>query len=440
METDRDKKGQFAKGNKAKEDSGNSKNKIIATHQVGLDNRPPPIPREKDETDIDFEPFREFGDNNLFPNALAMLNRRGSTHRAIQFYKSIFTIGNGFRADDNIQVLQDLIKMVNGDMESMRKMYKKLIRDFNGFGNSYMEVVTDSNRSFLSLFHRDATKIRLAKNIDAIIIHPNWRRYRGHQGLQTVIPLYPEFEESDDGMLHSIVHFKEYEPEFVHYGLPSWVAAMDAVAIGYKTNKWNVSRLDNSFQMSGILEVFTDKADKKIKDLDKFLDALYKGEGNNAKLFKIQRERGGETTKFTPFVQNAEGEFINLHTQSDSELITAHNWFRSLSGIADNTGFDTQRIKNEYAIARTTVIPEINNFFLETIRMVIEEELAVDASSLNIELSSPLSVIDRLDPNFFVRKKEGRELLNLELDPKDPKEDEFIKNGPDKQQEPPPTS
>ena len=376
MKDNRDTKGKFTKGNTAKTTGGNAKNKITATGHVGLDNKPPPIPREKDATDVDFEPFREFGDNNLFPNALAMLNRRGSTHRAIQFYKSIFTVGNGFVADENIQVLQDLITMVNGDMEPMRRMYKKLIRDFNGFGNAYMEIVTDQQRSFLSFFHRDSTKSRLAREKEAVILHPNWRRYRGHQNLEKVIPLYPEFGEVDgDGLLHSIVHFKEYEAEFEHYGLPSWVAAMDAVAIGYKTNKWNVSRLDNSFQVSGILEVFTDKADKKIKDLDKFLKALHEGEGNNAKLFKIQKERGGDKTEFTPLVQNAEGEFINLHTQSDSELITAHNWWRSLSGIADNTGFDTDRIRNEYSIAANTVIPETNSLFLDMFRIIIEEEL-----------------------------------------------------------------
>jgi len=40
---------------------------------------------------------------------------------------------------------------------------------------------------------------------------------------------------------------------FEHYGLPSYIAGMNVSAIAYKTDRWNISRLDNSFQLSGVM-------------------------------------------------------------------------------------------------------------------------------------------------------------------------------------------
>lgn len=406
-----------------------SKNKIISAEAIF--NTPPQIPIEKTEVDITFDAFRQFGQDNLFPQALAMLYRRGVAHRAIQYYKRIMTIGQGFVADENDRFLQDLIKSVNG-RESFASVYGRLITDHNGFGNSYMEIKTDSTGSFVSFFHHDSTSVRLARGRDAVIIHPAWRSFQGHQDLADVIPLFPTFEPdpNDRSKVRSVVHFKQYEPEFKFYGLPNWISAMDSVAIGYKTNKWNVSRLDNSFQVSGILEVFADPGDKQLEELNKFLKNLHKGEGNNSKLFKLVKQRGGDPTKFTAFTQNSEGEFLSLHKVSDDDLIMAHNWFRSLAGIADNTGFDTQRIRDEYAIASTTVIPDTNNFFLDKFKMIVDEVTGNDISSLDIKLQSPVSILDLLDPNKFVKKGEGRAILDLEItDEDEERNDEYIDDG-----------
>lgn len=407
-------------------------NKILAVHTTDITrNAPPAIPKEKTDADIQFKDFKPFGSDNLFPHGLAMMNRRGPTHRGIMLYKKIFTLGDGFVADEDNVFLQDFIQMVN-QRESMRKMYKKMLNDWFGFGNVYMEIVTDAKRSFMSWFHKDATKARLSRIENQVLFHPDWRKFETFKNLTIKVPLYPEFGEvegSDDGLLRSIFHFKEYEPEFVDYGIPSWIAAMDAVAIGYKTNKWNLSRLDNSFQTSGLLEIFADPGDKKLKDLNKFLKELHTGEGNNAKIFQLIKQRGGDPTKFTPFVQNSEGEFIELHKQSIADLVTAHNWYRSLSGIADNTGFDTKRIRDEYALASTTVIPETNNFFLDDFKMILREEMNIDPDSLNVALQSPISIIDSLDPNKFVKKGEGRKILGLQVDDTDDRNEEFIDDG-----------
>ena len=40
---------------------------------------------------------------------------------------------------------------------------------------------------------------------------------------------------------------------FEHYGVPPYIAGFGVSAIAYKTDRWNISRLDNSFQLSGVM-------------------------------------------------------------------------------------------------------------------------------------------------------------------------------------------
>ena len=40
---------------------------------------------------------------------------------------------------------------------------------------------------------------------------------------------------------------------FEHYGVPPYIAGFSVSAIAWKTDRWNISRLDNSFQLSGVM-------------------------------------------------------------------------------------------------------------------------------------------------------------------------------------------
>ena len=40
---------------------------------------------------------------------------------------------------------------------------------------------------------------------------------------------------------------------FEHYGVPPTIAGFSVSAIAWKTDRWNIPRLDNSFQLSGVM-------------------------------------------------------------------------------------------------------------------------------------------------------------------------------------------
>ena len=118
--------------------------------------------------------FIPFGNDNLFPQYLAELKRKSSTHRSVLAQKVVFTAGAKFVCKDD--TTRDFIKDVNADGESLRDVFKKLADDYYTFGNAYLEgVLYDGG---VNLYHLDATTVRLSKNKRDVYVHPDWKNYR----------------------------------------------------------------------------------------------------------------------------------------------------------------------------------------------------------------------------------------------------------------------
>ena len=200
---------------------------------------------------VESDKFWRWGDDNLFPAALALMSRRSTTHRRIINDKADYISGKGFTFDPEVPLLGAFVAQVNGSGESLRQVCSKLSFDKSLFGNAFLEVVTDEKHSFLALYHQDASRCRVAKDSRHILLHHDWSRFSAADA--RTLPLYPLFERQDDGTLRAIVHYKDYEPMFEHYGVPPYIAGFGVSAIAYKTDRWNISRLDNSFQLSGVM-------------------------------------------------------------------------------------------------------------------------------------------------------------------------------------------
>ena len=201
---------------------------------------------------VQSDKFWRWGDDNLFPNALALMARRSVTHRRIINDKADYISGKGFSCDEGHEpLLAAFIRRVNGDGESLRQVLNKLAFDKALFGNAFLEIVTDAEHSFLAFHHQDASRCRVARDSAHILLHHDWAAFNATEA--RTLPLYPAFERQEDGTLRAMIHYKDYEPMFEHYGVPPYIAGFNVSAIAYKTDKWNISRLDNSFQLSGVM-------------------------------------------------------------------------------------------------------------------------------------------------------------------------------------------
>lgn len=368
---------------------------------------------------ISSDKFWRWGDDNLFPCALALMSRRSTTHRRIINDKADYISGKGFSFDPAQELLGRFTERVNGGGESLRQVLNKLAFDKSLFGNAFLEVVTDAKRSFLSLYHQDASRVRVARDGEHLLFHHDWAAF--DPSAARSLPLWPRLESASDGTLRSVIHYKDYEPMFEHYGVPPYIAGFGVSAIAYKTDRWNISRLDNSFQLSGVMLLdgavdSEEEADAVVRTAER----KFAGKPGQV-MFVIRDGCENDHSSFIPLTSQNEGDWKSLHEQATSDIVVAHSWFRTLSGLDYTAGFSAERILHEYEVALNTVILGEQAELMEPVRKVIATLLGIDASSLEIVNRPPT----RSKP-IYMKVWEARRADGLEYDPDDERQQRFL--------------
>ena len=369
---------------------------------------------------VQSDKFWRWGDDNLFPNALALMARRSVTHRRIINDKADYISGKGFSCDEGHEpLLAAFIRRVNGDGESLRQVLNKLAFDKALFGNAFLEIVTDAEHSFLAFHHQDASRCRVARDSAHILLHHDWAAFNAAEA--RTLPLYPAFERQEDGTLRAMIHYKDYEPMFEHYGVPPYIAGFNVSAIAYKTDKWNISRLDNSFQLSGVMML--DSTVDNESEAERIVRlAEQKFAGNPGQVMFVIRDGGeSDNSRFIPIASQNEGDWQALHEQAVSDIVVAHSWFRTLSGLDYASGFSAERILHEYEVALNTVILGEQAELTEPVREAITSILGIDASSLQVINRPPT----RSKP-IYMKVWEARKADGLDYDPDDERQQAFL--------------
>ena len=368
---------------------------------------------------VESHDFWGWGSDNAFPLALAAMSRRSTIHRRIINDKADYISGKGFAYDAENSLLGEFIERVNGDGETLRQVINKIAFDKSLFGNAFLELITDEQHSFLSLYHQDATRCRIAKDSRHILLHHNWTAFSAKEA--KALPLYPAFERQADGTLRSIIHYKDYEPCFSHYGVPPYIAGMNVSAIAYKTDRWNISRLDNSFQLSGVM-MLDEAADSEAaaERLVRSAEERFAGQPGQV-MFVVKSGSENDHSRFIPISSQNEGDWQALHEQATGDIVVAHSWFRSLSGLDYSSGFNSERILHEYEIALNTVILGEQAEIMEPIVHAIGELLGIDSSSLEIINRPPT----RSKP-IYMKVWEARKADGLDYDPESEEQQAFL--------------
>ena len=394
-----------------------SEKTTIKTRAVALDNRMDPYLQSAPR--VESKHFWRWGEDNLLPVALALMARRSTTHRRIINDKADYIAGKGFACDEQEVLLADFLRRANGEGETLRSILHRLAFDKALFGNAFLEVVTDAAHTFLSLYHQDASHCRLARDSEHALLHADRSRFSESEA--RTLPLYPRFEEQEDGTLRSLIHYKDYEPMFSHYGVPAYIAGMNVSAIAYKTDRWNIARLDNSFQLSGVLMLdSTVDNDADAERIVRLAEEKFAGNPGQV-MFVIREGAENDHSRFIPIEANNEGDWQTLHEQATSDIVVAHSWFRSLSGLDYASGFSSERILQEYEVALNTVILSEQADLLEPIRALLAGILGVDCSSLEIVNRPPT----RSKP-IYMKVWEARKADGLEYDPEDERQQQFL--------------
>jgi len=373
-----------------------------------------------------YEVFIPFGEDNLLPSQLNLLAREVPVHRAILNCKTNYIIGKGLTSAN--RVMKQLITDPNNTFEDLNTIMRHVVHDYLNIGNAYIELITNAKHSFLYLYHIDGSKCRLAAQTHNVLIHPNWEEFKGKNDENLItIPLFPNFTKGEDGLLHSVYHLKDYEPEFYYYGLCSYFAGIRSIIISGLTNLWNQNRLERGFTAPGLLTVpginSPEDADALDAEFAKFKGATGEKAGDIIIQYLADLSPGqtSQEAQFIEFKTNSEANWPALHDQAELSIITVHNWFRSLTPYAnEKSGFDANRIINEYEIALNTVINPLQEFFLRHFDQIFTA-FRMPVGQLAFINEPPIS---RINPYSFVW--EVRRDSGLDYDPADPVQKQLI--------------
>ena len=368
---------------------------------------PPNITEPKNIKDVRTK-WIPFGNDNLFPQYLAELKRKSSTHRSVLAQKTVFTSGAKFVC--NNEPLREFIEDVNANQESLRDVFKKLADDYYTFGNAYMECV--KYEGGVNIYHLDATTVRMGKSKKEVYVNSDWCKYWNNDEKMQRLPIYPRVAHNK-----FVIHFKDYEPTFTYYGLPDYVAALEHIAVDYEIGKWNHTKFLNGFQPSAIVEINGDMGEEEAKKMVTEAQKKFVGEGNNGKILFIVKNGDTAPANVQIIKDDQEGSWLELQQITDQNIITANRWQPSLSGIVssgkmNNTGSE---IRIAYDLVMTTVIRDTSELILNGIRTVLYNEMGYDPRDLKIHYEPPISYANDVDIREVLTINEQRMLIDEDL-------------------------
>jgi phage portal protein BeeE len=353
-----------------------------------------------------------FGDNvaNDLPQHLAMLRRKSATHRAILSQKVAFTTGGGFLSED--EKVLDYLSSCNAKEEDFRDVLRKLFTDYYTIGNAYMEIV--HYKGGVALYHIDATTVRISKDKENVIIHPNWDDYIQYKDQSVLIPFYPNFIQSEGGK-RSVIHLKDYEPEFTNYGMPDYIAVLESISVDYEIGRWNNTKFKNHFQPSSIVEINGDMSDDEAERLVEEAKAKFTGEGNNGKILFLVKNGDSSPATVTNIQDTSEGNFLALQETTNQNIITAHRWQPALSGVVSSGKMSSQgnEIRIAYEMVMNTVIgPTISTIFNPIKKILADNGFNVD--TLEIKQEPPISYMSDVKIENVLEINELRAIIGYE--------------------------
>lgn len=357
--------------------------------------------------------YYKFGDDNLFPQYLAELKRKSSTHRAILSQKATYTAGSKITTVN--AKLESYIKEINPTGQSLRNLFRLVVDDFYTFGNSYIEFV--EYEGGCNMYHVDSTMVRVGKDMDSVYINPDWNYYDLKDKEVRKIPMFPNFKNG-----RSVLMFKDYESGFQRYGIPDYIAAAESgsIEIDYLIQKYNRTKFENGFMPSAIIEIDGAMSDGEAEELISLAQDKLTGEGNNGKiLFLVKDGSGGGGSNVQILKDDKDGSFMEYQELTRNNIVTAHRWQPALSGIVssgkmNNTGSE---IRISYDLVMRTVIQDTIEQVFKPMRDALGKVLKLDASSLEVQFESPIGFAADIDITKIADVNELRALIGLEERP-----------------------
>lgn len=269
--------------------------------------------------------------------------------------------------------LNDWLMSVSPENENIEELTYKIGKDFSSFGNAFIELqkitVGATKKYYIRPLPITWCRPRKAAKTEIYPTHigvSNEFEESWEITPQTVVdlPIFPVFEIKD-GVEKSIIHLKNYEPTLVYWGIPDWVSAKIWAELEYRIPKYNQAKFENGFTPSAIVSLYGSANTEEARQVVDAMKQCFTGTGNNSKMF-IQALRDPSYKSDVQVLNSGtDGEFMTLQNLAQTNIIAAHRWSVSLTGLrtAGAQG-SNQQMRTEFDIVYNNVIRPMQRLFL----------------------------------------------------------------------------
>lgn len=359
-------------------------------------NKPPVFKEERGKDYIVYGTEAPY--KNLYPDYLVELYNTSGKHNSIINGKTNYISGRGWKVDETVRTLEDIVKLENfinhvGN-DSLFELTKKIVKDNELFGGYALEVIVTKDGKGLIINHIDFGDIRVGVEEDTYFYTSDWaaKKPTNNEDFETLTP-FP-FDGSAVKGQRYICYYKSYRPNLKEYPLPNYVAGVPYIAADYEVANYVLNNTKHGYSGGTIWNFHngqpTQEAQAYIKKQIKNKHHGSNNAGEPVIIFDDGKEKGVEIISTNPNGQD--DKFINLNQQIQDEIFTAHGVDASVFIKTIDTGFSNNA--DELRVA----IEAMNSSYIEP-NQIMYEKLFNDfvvllgmPSGLKIEKIAPIKV------------------------------------------------
>lgn len=335
---------------------------------------------------------------NLYPDYLVELYNTSGKHNAIINGKTNYISGRGWIVDETVISLEDKVKLEgfinNVGNDSLFELTKKIVKDNELFGGYALEVIVNKDGKGLTINHIDFGHIRVGIEEDTYYYTDDWssRKPTDNEDFET-LSLFP-FDDTAKTGVRYLVYYKSYRPNLKEYPLPNYQPGVPYIEADYQVANYVLNNTKNGYSGGTVWNFHngqpTEEAQSYIKKQIKNKHHGSNNAGEPVIIFDDGKEKGVEIISTNPNGQD--DKFINLNTQIQDEIFTAHGIDASVFIKTIDTGFSNNA--DELRVA----IEAMNSSYIEPNQKLYEKifndfvVLLGMPSGLKIEKIAPLKV------------------------------------------------
>ena len=332
-----------------------------------------------------------YGGNNLFPQELIELYDSSAIH-----HTAVDAISDGIYGE-GVKYYGD--EYINSKGETINDVFKKIALDYALYNGYTLNVIYNKEGSRITdIYHVPFADVRSGKiteegEVEEYFYSVNWANTRKYKPVS-----YKAFDPTDNkGENASQIYYcYNYTPGNMVYPLPSYVGALNDIALDARVSRWHNANISNGLAPSMMIQFRNGiPGDEERRDIYREIENTFSGEDQAGKFFLSFSEPGKEVQVIP--IENANDDYyIVLEERVTSRILSSHRLSSPLLvGLrvgGEGLGSNKEEIETAYGHFEGTVVANKRKKIVDTFGYLLK------LSGLNVKIEvDPAAIVKTQD-------------------------------------------